>query len=87
MRVFERLEELAALGDRIGYSPEEDAAHELAAGWMREAGLEVEVDAAGNLIGRVPGAAALLVAEDDDREAGQAQPLDGLEPGDHTERA
>ena len=57
MRVFERLEELAALGDRIGYSPEEDAAHELAAGWMREAGLEVEVDAAGNLIGRVPGAA------------------------------
>src|SRR5687768_13288413 len=57
MRVMERLDELAALGDRIGYSPEEDAAHELAAGWMREAGLEVEVDAAGNLIGRVPGGA------------------------------
>ena len=55
MRIMERLEELAALGDRIGYSPEEDAAHELAAGWMREAGLEAKVDAAGNLIGRVPG--------------------------------
>lgn len=52
---MERIEQLAALGDRIGYSPEEDAAHELAAGWMREAGLEVEVDGAGNLIGRVPG--------------------------------
>src|SRR5918996_6631128 len=55
MRVMERLEQLAALGDRIGYSPEEDAAHELAAGWMREIGLDVEIDAARNLIGRVPG--------------------------------
>ena len=55
MRVMERLDELAALGDRIGYTPAEDAAHELAAGWFREAGLEVEVDGAGNLIGRIPG--------------------------------
>jgi acetylornithine deacetylase/succinyl-diaminopimelate desuccinylase-like protein len=54
---MKRLEQLAALGDRIGYSPEEDRAHELAAGWFREAGLEVEVDAAGNLIGRIPGGA------------------------------
>src|SRR5919107_930657 len=30
---------------------------ELAAGWMREAGLEVEVDAPRNLVGRVPGGA------------------------------
>jgi acetylornithine deacetylase/succinyl-diaminopimelate desuccinylase-like protein len=54
VRVFERLDELYAIGGgtRRGYSPEEDAAHELAAGWMREAGLEPEVDAAGNLIGR-----------------------------------
>jgi acetylornithine deacetylase/succinyl-diaminopimelate desuccinylase-like protein len=52
---MERLDRLAALGDRIGYSPEEDAAHALAAGWMREAGLEVEVDPAGNLIGHVLG--------------------------------
>lgn len=57
MRMLERLEELAALGDRVGYSPEEDAAHELAAGWFRDAGLEIEIDAVGNLIGRVPGGA------------------------------
>ena len=55
MRVLERLDELYALGDRIGYSPEEQRAHDLAAGWMRAAGLDVEVDAAGNLIGRIPG--------------------------------
>jgi acetylornithine deacetylase/succinyl-diaminopimelate desuccinylase-like protein len=55
VRILERLEQLAALGDRIGYSSEEDRAHELAAGWFREAGLEVEVDAAGNLIGRLRG--------------------------------
>jgi acetylornithine deacetylase/succinyl-diaminopimelate desuccinylase-like protein len=55
MRVLDRLEELYAIGDRIGYSEAEQRAHDLAAGWMREAGLEVEVDAAGNLLGRVPG--------------------------------
>jgi allantoate deiminase len=57
MRVLDRLEQLYAIGggpgaNRPGYSPAEDEAHELAAGWMREAGLEVEVDGAGNLIGR-----------------------------------
>jgi len=54
VRVFDRLDQIYAIGDgtRRGYSPEEDAAHELAAGWMREAGLEPEVDGAGNLIGR-----------------------------------
>jgi len=51
VRLLERIEEVYAIGDRVGYSPEEDRAHELAAGWMRAAGLEVEVDAAGNLIG------------------------------------
>jgi acetylornithine deacetylase/succinyl-diaminopimelate desuccinylase-like protein len=55
MRILERLDQLAGLGDRIGYSTEEDAAHELAGRWFREAGLEVEVDAAGNLVGRIPG--------------------------------
>jgi allantoate deiminase len=58
-RALRRLEELYAIGagpgaNRIGYSPEEDEAHELARGWLEEAGLEVEVDAAGNLFGRVP---------------------------------
>jgi acetylornithine deacetylase/succinyl-diaminopimelate desuccinylase-like protein len=51
VRLLERIEEIYAIGDRVGYSPEEDRAHDLAAGWMREAGLAVEVDAAGNLIG------------------------------------
>jgi acetylornithine deacetylase/succinyl-diaminopimelate desuccinylase-like protein len=57
MRVLDRLEELYLIGggpgaNRVGGSAGEQVAHELAAGWMGEAGLEVEVDAAGNLIGR-----------------------------------
>lgn len=57
MRVRERLDELYAIGvgpgaDRVGGGPGEDAAHALARGWMEEAGLAVEVDAAGNLLGR-----------------------------------
>src|SRR4051794_144514 len=56
MRVMDRLEELYAIGEgpganRIGYSPEEDAAHELARGWLESAGLEVRVDEAGNMFG------------------------------------
>jgi acetylornithine deacetylase/succinyl-diaminopimelate desuccinylase-like protein len=55
--VLERLDELYAIGggpgaNRPGYSAAEDEAHRLAAEWMRVAGLEPEVDAAGNLIGR-----------------------------------
>jgi acetylornithine deacetylase/succinyl-diaminopimelate desuccinylase-like protein len=57
VRVGERLEELYAIGggrgaNRVGGSEGENRAHELAAEWMREAGLAVEVDPAGNLIGR-----------------------------------
>jgi acetylornithine deacetylase/succinyl-diaminopimelate desuccinylase-like protein len=51
VRLLERIETVYAIGDRIGYSSEEDRAHEVTAAWMREAGLAVEVDAAGNLIG------------------------------------
>jgi len=52
-RVLERLDELYAIGaHRAGYSPQEDAAHELAAAWMREARLDVARDEAGNLFGR-----------------------------------
>jgi acetylornithine deacetylase/succinyl-diaminopimelate desuccinylase-like protein len=52
-RVLGRLDELYAIGaTRIGYSAEEDAAHELAASWLAEAGLAVEVDRAGNTFGR-----------------------------------
>ncbi len=53
MRAIDRLSEIAAIGQhRGGYSPEEDAAHALAASWMRDAGLETHVDPAGNLHGR-----------------------------------
>ena len=60
MRVLERLDRLYAIGggpgaNRIGGTPGEDEAHELVAGWMREARLEVEVDSAGNLFGRLRG--------------------------------
>ncbi len=52
-RALARLEELYAIGaTRIGGSAEEDAAHELAAAWFAEAGLAVELDAAGNTFGR-----------------------------------
>ncbi len=54
MRVLERLDELYAIGGgtRLAYTPEEDAAHALAAEWMRDAGLEVSSDEVGNLFGR-----------------------------------
>jgi acetylornithine deacetylase/succinyl-diaminopimelate desuccinylase-like protein len=60
VRVLERLDQLYAIGggpgaNRLGGTAEEDQAHELAAGWMREAGLQVEVDQAGNLLGRLRG--------------------------------
>ena len=52
MKIIERIERIASIGDRPGYSAAEDEAHELAAGWMAEAGLEVSRDEAGNLLGR-----------------------------------
>lgn len=59
-RIFERLDEIYAIGGGRGAnrpfgSAEEDEAHELAAGWMQEAGLDLERDSAGNLVGRFPG--------------------------------
>jgi allantoate deiminase len=64
VRVLERLEQLYTIGggpgaNRIGYSPEEDEAHELARAWLEEARLEVEVDEAGNLFGRSAVAAGI----------------------------
>jgi allantoate deiminase len=58
VRVLERLDELYAIGDgvganRVGGSEGEQQAHDLAAGWMEEAGFRVETDAVGNLIGRL----------------------------------
>ncbi len=59
-RVFDRLEQIYAIGggvgaNRPGFSPAEDEAVELACGWMEEAGLEVERDATGNAVGRLRG--------------------------------
>ena len=56
-RVFERLDELYAIGsgpgaDRLHASPEEDEGHALVTTWLEAAGLRVEVDAASNLVGR-----------------------------------
>ena len=53
MRVLDRIDDIYAIAQhRAAYSAEEDAAHELAAAWMREAGLEVTRDDAGNLFGK-----------------------------------
>jgi allantoate deiminase len=57
VRILDRVEQLYEIGggpgaNRVHGTPEEDAALELAAGWMREAGLEVETDPDGNLVGR-----------------------------------
>jgi acetylornithine deacetylase/succinyl-diaminopimelate desuccinylase-like protein len=56
-RAIERLDALYSLGggrgaNRPGGSEAEQQACELAAGWMEEAGLEVEWDPAGNVVGR-----------------------------------
>ncbi len=63
---MERLDELYRIGggvgaNRIGYSAEEQEAHDLCTGWLKAAGLEVEVDDAGNLFGHVPGHSARRV--------------------------
>jgi acetylornithine deacetylase/succinyl-diaminopimelate desuccinylase-like protein len=57
VRVLDRLEQLYAIGGGVGAnrphpSPAEDEAHRLVADWMDEGGLDVSVDADGNLIGR-----------------------------------
>jgi allantoate deiminase len=53
VRVLDRIDAVYAIAQhRAGYSADEDAAHELAAGWMQEAGLEVGRDEVGNLFGR-----------------------------------
>ena len=66
-RIIERLDALFDIGrdagtNRPGLGVGEQHAHDLVAGWMREAGLDVTVDGAGNLLGRAPGA---------DRSAGE----------------
>jgi allantoate deiminase len=58
--VNRRLDEVFHIGDgvganRVGGTPEEDQACELAVSWMEAAGLKVEIDERGNVVGRVLG--------------------------------
>jgi acetylornithine deacetylase/succinyl-diaminopimelate desuccinylase-like protein len=55
-----RLDDVFHIGDgvganRVGGTPEEDEACALAVAWIEQAGLEVEVDGRGNVIGRLVG--------------------------------
>ena len=55
-----RLDDVLHIGDgvganRVGGTPEEDEACALAVAWFEQAGLEVEVDGRGNVVGRVRG--------------------------------
>jgi acetylornithine deacetylase/succinyl-diaminopimelate desuccinylase-like protein len=55
-----RLDDVFHIGNgvganRVGGTPEEDAACELAVRWFEEAGLEVEIDERGNVVGRLRG--------------------------------
>jgi acetylornithine deacetylase/succinyl-diaminopimelate desuccinylase-like protein len=60
-----RLDDVFHIGNgvganRVGGTPEEDEACELAVSWMEQAGLEVEVDERGNVVGRLRGTAPEL---------------------------
>jgi acetylornithine deacetylase/succinyl-diaminopimelate desuccinylase-like protein len=60
-----RLDEVFHIGNgvganRVGGTPEENEACELAVSWMEEAGLEVEMDQRGNVVGRLRGTAPEL---------------------------
>ena len=59
-RILERLDALFAIDraagtNRPGLGAGEQRAFDMVAGWMEDAGLEVSVDPAGNLYGRLPG--------------------------------
>ena len=58
--VISRLDDVFHIGNgvganRVGGTAEEDAACELAVSWLEEAGLDVEVDERGNVVGRLVG--------------------------------
>ena len=60
-----RLDDVFHIGDgvganRVGGTPAEDEACRLAFGWFDDAGLEVEVDARGNVVARLLGASPEL---------------------------
>lgn len=82
-RIQARLDALAAISAEAGaitrlyLTPEQARASALVMGWMREAGLDARIDAAGNVIGRIEGteanAPALVIGShlDTVRDAGR----------------
>ena len=60
MRILDRIAEVYAIdatergANRIGYGEGEQRAHDLVAGWLEEAGLAVDIDPDGNLLGASP---------------------------------
>ncbi len=67
-RLLDRLDRLSAIGagrgaNRPALSAAEQEAHDLVAGWMKDAGLAVTVDPIGNLWGRLPGLEPAMEAE------------------------
>src|SRR5919199_1656823 len=80
MRLLDRLDRLYAIGggpgaNRLGGGPGGGEAPQLVSGWMREGGLDVEVDAAGNLFGRLRGRSPKL------REVWTGSHLDSVPQG------
>lgn len=82
-RIQARLDALAAISSDVGaitrvyLSPEQARANALVLGWMREAGMDARIDAAGNVVGRVegpvPGGPAVVIGShlDTVRDAGR----------------
>ena len=61
-RLMQTITEMGAIGAlpeggvrRLAFSPEDVQARAVAQRWMQAAGMAVEIDAAGNMIGRYPG--------------------------------
>ena len=89
-RIMQRCEELARHSElaggltRVYLSREQAAANALVLGWMRDAGMEARLDAAGNCIGRYegnrPGLPALLLGShlDTVRDAGKYDGMLGV---------
>ncbi len=89
-RVLERVDELARCSSdanaltRVFLSKEQRAATALVAGWMRDAGMQIRVDAIGNVIGRyesaVPGLPCLMLGShlDTVRNAGKYDGMLGV---------
>lgn len=101
--LMERIERLAALTEAPGmlvrrsFTPQATEANRLVGAWMREAGMEVRIDAVCNLIGRyegaTPGAKTLILGShlDSVRDAGKYDGplgvLAALACADHLHRA